>query len=102
MNNERRSRRIKPWQALRVGAYGLLTALLPLIGASRAAAAVAERPNIVFVMPDDVGYGDYACLGNPIIRTPAANALDRKSTRLNSSHRTISYAVFCLKKKKKK
>src|SRR5437667_5653766 len=27
--------------------------------------------------------------------------LDRKSTRLNSSHITISYAVFCLKKKKK-
>src|SRR5207248_11794866 len=27
---------------------------------------------------------------------------DRKSTRLNSSHRTISYAVFCLKKKKLK
>src|SRR5207248_7066709 len=32
-------------------------------------------------------------------RTPEQ---DRKSTRLNSSHRTISYAVFCLKKKKKK
>src|SRR5207248_8434817 len=29
-----------------------------------------------------------------------AFARDRKSTRLNSSHRTISYAVFCLKKKK--
>src|SRR5437879_7202235 len=28
-------------------------------------------------------------------------ALDRKSTRLNSSHRCISYAVFCLKKKNK-
>src|SRR5438552_18037825 len=28
--------------------------------------------------------------------------LDRKSTRLNSSHQIISYAVFCLKKKKKK
>src|SRR5438477_8196090 len=27
---------------------------------------------------------------------------DRKSTRLNSSHMSISYAVFCLKKKKKK
>src|SRR5437867_2276361 len=27
---------------------------------------------------------------------------DRKSTRLNSSHRTISYAVFCLKKKSEK
>src|SRR5256885_7590834 len=30
------------------------------------------------------------------------DALDRKSTRLNSSHLVISYAVFCLKKKKKK
>src|SRR2546422_8627082 len=31
----------------------------------------------------------------------AARVLDRKSTRLNSSHGYISYAVFCLKKKKK-
>src|SRR5258708_26726018 len=30
----------------------------------------------------------------------AGNILDRKSTRLNSSHQIISYAVFCLKKKK--
>src|SRR3712207_7430943 len=33
----------------------------------------------------------------PLIKT----SLDRKSTRLNSSHANISYAVFCLKKKKK-
>src|SRR3712207_9046073 len=34
-------------------------------------------------------------------RTPRRRALeDRKSTRLNSSHANISYAVFCLKKKK--
>src|SRR5690349_22344087 len=32
----------------------------------------------------------------------AENRIDRKSTRLNSSHVEISYAVFCLKKKKKK
>src|SRR5690625_5614893 len=32
----------------------------------------------------------------------AQPALDRKSTRLNSSHVAISYAVFCLKKKKRK
>src|SRR5438105_8553868 len=43
-----------------------------------------------------------------LIRYTAAGALgvftllDRKSTRLNSSHEWISYAVFCLKKKKKK
>src|SRR5438309_4503945 len=32
----------------------------------------------------------------------AISKIDRKSTRLNSSHSSISYAVFCLKKKKKK
>src|SRR3712207_7827902 len=32
---------------------------------------------------------------------PTGEPLDRKSTRLNSSHANISYAVFCLKKKKK-
>src|SRR5437667_8919512 len=35
-------------------------------------------------------------------RTARLGDRDRKSTRLNSSHITISYAVFCLKKKKKK
>src|SRR5690242_21609071 len=34
------------------------------------------------------------------MRPPLRNQLDRKSTRLNSSHMSISYAVFCLKKKK--
>src|SRR5208282_6681390 len=35
-------------------------------------------------------------------RRPRPNIEDRKSTRLNSSHGSISYAVFCLKKKKTK
>src|SRR5437667_3689592 len=42
--------------------------------------------------------------GGRVVLTPPlvvhAPILDRKSTRLNSSHITISYAVFCLKKKK--
>src|SRR2546427_5826963 len=40
-------------------------------------------------------------LGLTVGHMPPAQ-LDRKSTRLNSSHSQISYAVFCLKKKKKK
>src|SRR3712207_7409088 len=37
-----------------------------------------------------------------VLISPSFNTgLDRKSTRLNSSHANISYAVFCLKKKKK-
>src|SRR5438876_7858608 len=38
----------------------------------------------------------------PHDRIPNSGCEDRKSTRLNSSHPSISYAVFCLKKKKKK
>src|SRR2546428_8699902 len=38
--------------------------------------------------------------GISIKKNPEIEALDRKSTRLNSSHDQISYAVFCLKKKK--
>src|SRR3989454_6793535 len=46
-------------------------------------------------------------VGEPRVRPAVARVdrpleRDRKSTRLNSSHLVISYAVFCLKKKKKK
>src|SRR2546422_4536551 len=40
--------------------------------------------------------------GAPMRRPARPACRDRKSTRLNSSHGYISYAVFCLKKKKKK
>src|SRR3712207_8136705 len=36
-----------------------------------------------------------------LVESETTRILDRKSTRLNSSHANISYAVFCLKKKKK-
>src|SRR5574337_1519197 len=49
--------------------------------------------------------GDPACKLDPRImfvrRLKIVGETDRKSTRLNSSHHSISYAVFCLKKKKK-
>src|SRR3989454_6597325 len=40
------------------------------------------------------------CLLNAVQQGPLPGTVDRKSTRLNSSHLVISYAVFCLKKKK--
>src|SRR5258705_2839651 len=40
--------------------------------------------------------------GGAVGRRVVRQALDRKSTRLNSSHLGISYAVFCLKKKKER
>src|SRR5256885_13253624 len=46
------------------------------------------QPNFAVNMPAPIGAN-------------SGGGLDRKSTRLNSSHLVISYAVFCLKKKKK-
>ena len=42
--------------------------------------------------------GDFESI--ELVSKKVKNSIDRKSTRLNSSHKPISYAVFCLKKKK--
>src|SRR5689334_24173405 len=44
----------------------------------------------------------YNWVDGQYVMVPTPPKEDRKSTRLNSSHSSISYAVFCLKKKKKK
>src|SRR5258708_20235506 len=47
----------------------------------------------------DLGYGAVYVKFRALFREHLGKDLDRKSTRLNSSHQIISYAVFCLKKK---
>lgn len=49
-------------------------------------AAPASLPNIIIVMPDDAGYGDYACLGNPIMQTPAVDAFKKQSLLFTQFH----------------
>src|SRR5256885_17225349 len=50
---------------------------------------------------DELWVEYHAWLNERFADKPAEPGKDRKSTRLNSSHLVISYAVFCLKKKKK-
>lgn len=50
------------------------------------AAAATKRPNIVFVMTDDQGYGDIGRHGNPVLRTPNMDALHDESLRLTNYH----------------
>src|SRR5258708_15903256 len=53
-------------------------------------------------LPAAVGLGSIAINIARAMGPALAGVIDRKSTRLNSSHQIISYAVFCLKKKKRK
>jgi arylsulfatase A-like enzyme len=46
----------------------------------------SERPNVVFVITDDQGYGDLGCHGNPIIETPNLDELHSESIRLANFH----------------
>src|SRR5690348_18328278 len=51
---------------------------------------------------EEIGHVHWITGAQQGIASSALHLGDRKSTRLNSSHPSISYAVFCLKKKKKK
>jgi len=51
-----------------------------------AAVVPAKRPNIIYVMTDDQGYGDIAAHGNAIIRTPNLDRLHAQSVRLTEFH----------------
>src|SRR2546430_8433535 len=59
---------------------------------------VSDGPYMIQMVGGKVNYSPGKSL--VLVRNP--NWRDRKSTRLNSSHSQISYAVFCLKKKKKR
>jgi len=62
---------------------GLATLLL-LTAAAGALAAPAPRPNFVVVFADDLGYGDLASYGNPVLRTPALDRLAAEGRRFTS------------------
>lgn len=47
-------------------------------------ALAAERPNVILVMTDDMGYGDLGVHGNPVIDTPNLDAMAKRSARLTT------------------
>lgn len=68
-------------------AGGIAAAAVPYL----AQGAASNRPNIVFIMADDLGWGDLSCYGNTDFATPALDGLAARGTRL-----THSYANSCV------
>ena len=45
-----------------------------------------KKPNVIVILSDDQGYGDFSCHGNPILKTPALDRLHDQSIRLGNFH----------------
>lgn len=64
--------------------------ILPVLLASSSIAAGTQvtevRPNIIFIMADDMGYGDLSCYGNEIIKTPNIDKLAKEGIRFTQSY----------------
>lgn len=59
---------------------------LVLLSVSTQAQVVQPKPNVIFILTDDQGYGDLACHGNPWIKTPNLDKLHSESVRFTNFH----------------
>ena len=64
--------------------------LIPLLGflflASQVQAAEGPPPNVIIFLADDLGYGDLACYGNPVIKTPNLDKFAGQGLRLTQCY----------------
>lgn len=64
----------------------LVAACSPRAEAEPTASPEARRPNIVFILTDDQGYGDLSCHGHPILKTPHIDRLHAEGVRFSDFH----------------
>jgi arylsulfatase A len=66
-------------------AYEVLAALV-VVWALAVPATAAERPNVILIMTDDLGYGDVGCYGATAVKTPNIDRLAREGLRFTSGY----------------
>lgn len=67
-----------------------MAALVLVVVPSTAFAAAADRPNIIFILADDIGYADVSCMGARHAKTPAIDRLAAEGIRLTNAHSPAS------------
>ncbi len=66
--------------------YRLLLPIILAFAVPALAAESAKKPNIIIVMTDDQGLGDFSYTGNPVLKTPSLDAFAKESVRLTDFH----------------
>src|ERR1019366_6712455 len=64
-------------------------ASIPLVAAA-AAASRPGKPNIIFILADDIGYGDLGCYGAERVKTPNVDRIAREGIRFTDAHSSAS------------
>ncbi len=66
----------------------MIRRILPILALACLSAAAAEtsKPNILFIMADDVGYGDLGCYGAKLVKTPTLDKLAAQGCRFTDAH----------------
>lgn len=86
----KRASRNALWRPGHVGLGVILLCSLVGIAPIPAPASPAEgsgrRPNVIVILSDDQGYGDFSCHGNPVLKTPHLDRLHSQSIRLTDFH----------------
>src|SRR3954452_24607323 len=65
---------------------GSAVATTAVAGAGGAAAAAATRPNVLCILADDLGYGDFCCFGRPDYQTPVLDAFAKEGIRFTDNY----------------
>ncbi|MBI4603618.1 MAG: sulfatase [Planctomycetes bacterium] len=87
------------WFAINLGAAcGAPASVLaaPALAASAVrapAAEAAERPNVVLILADDLGWGDLGCYGHPRFKTPEIDRLAREGARLSQFYAPVPFCA---------
>jgi arylsulfatase len=65
---------------------GFLGCVFALLSAASATATAADRPNVLIIMTDDQGYGDFSAHGNPVLKTPHLDKFREQCVRFTDFH----------------
>src|SRR5512137_962098 len=69
-----------------VASFTLAAIALASVALTRPAFAAAQKPNIIIILADDLGYGDLGCYGHPTIRTPNLDRMATEGMRFTDFH----------------